>query len=40
MAKEMGVEILNEEEYFELQRFGPFDNKTSIGLKPLKNNEN
>lgn len=33
MAKEMGVEILTEEEYFELQRFGPFDNKTSSWIK-------
>ena len=33
MAKEMGVEILTEEEYFELQRFGPFDNKTFNWIK-------
>lgn len=29
MAKEMGVEMLNEEQYRELQKLGPFDQKTS-----------
>src|SRR5689334_8149948 len=29
MAKEMGIEVLNEEEYFELQKLGQFDSKTS-----------
>lgn len=29
MAADMGVELLTEEEYFELQKFGPFDTKTS-----------
>lgn len=29
MASDMGVELLTEEEYFELQKFGPFDTKTS-----------
>lgn len=29
MAAEMGIELLTEEEYFELQKFGEFDLKTS-----------
>ncbi|MFD2942997.1 DUF4256 domain-containing protein [Flavobacterium notoginsengisoli] len=29
MAEEMGIEILNEEQYKELQKFGKFDTKTS-----------
>ena len=29
MAYEMGIEILNEEQYRQLQAFGPFDTKTS-----------
>jgi hypothetical protein len=33
MAEEMGVELLNEEEYRELQKLGNFDTKTSSWLK-------
>lgn len=33
MAEEMGVEILTEEQYFELQKLGSFDTKTSSWLK-------
>lgn len=33
MAAEMGIELLNEEEYFALQKLGPFDLKTSSWLK-------
>jgi hypothetical protein len=33
LASSMGVEILNEEEYRLLQRFGPFDTKTSSWIK-------
>lgn len=33
MAAEMGVEILTEEQYRELQKLGPFDQKTSSWLK-------
>jgi hypothetical protein len=33
MAAEMGIEILTEEQYLELQQFGKFDTKTSIWLK-------
>lgn len=33
MAAEMGIEILNEEEYRELQKLGNFDMKTSSWLK-------
>ncbi|AYC30279.1 DUF4256 domain-containing protein [Paenisporosarcina cavernae] len=33
MAKEMGVEILTEEEYRELQKLGEFDLKTSSWIK-------
>ena len=32
-AKEIGAELLNEEEYRELQKFGPFDTKTSSWIK-------
>lgn len=33
MAKEMGVELLSEEEYFELQKLGEFDTKRSSWIK-------
>lgn len=33
MAAEMGIEMLTEEEYLELQKLGEFDNKTSSWLK-------
>lgn len=33
MAKEMGIELINEQQYFELQKFGKFDTKTSTWLK-------
>lgn len=33
MAAEMGVEVLTEEQYFELQRLGEFDTKRSSWLK-------
>jgi hypothetical protein len=33
MAAEMGVELLTEEEYFELQKLGEFDRKTSSWVK-------
>jgi hypothetical protein len=33
MAAEMGIEILTEEEYRELQKFGKFDAKTSSWIK-------
>lgn len=33
MAKEMGVELLTEDEYWELQQLGHFDTKTSSWLK-------
>jgi hypothetical protein len=33
LAAEMGIEILSEEEYRALQKFGPFDMKTSSWLK-------
>ena len=33
MANEMGIEILTEEEYMELQKLGKFDAKTSSWLK-------
>lgn len=32
-ASEMGIELLSEEEYRFLQRFGPFDKKTSSWIK-------
>ena len=33
LAAEMGIELLSEEEYRTLQKFGPFDTKTSSWLK-------
>jgi len=33
LAQEMGIEILNEEQYRELQKMGSFDTKTSSWLK-------
>lgn len=33
MAAEMGIELLDEEQYRELQQIGPFDTKTSSWLK-------
>jgi hypothetical protein len=33
MANEMGISIMNEEEYKEFQKLGPFDTKTSSWLK-------
>ncbi len=36
-AEEMGVEILDEEQYRFLQQFGPFDQKTSSWLKTPNN---
>jgi len=33
MATEMGIELLTEEQYRELQRFGEFDTKTSSWIK-------
>lgn len=33
MAAEMGIELLTEEQYFTLQKLGPFDTKTSSWLK-------
>jgi hypothetical protein len=33
MAADMGIEILTEEEYFELQKLGKFDAKTSSWIK-------
>jgi hypothetical protein len=33
MAKEMGIRILNEEQYMDLQRLGKFDSKTSSWLE-------
>jgi hypothetical protein len=33
MAEEMGIEILTEEEYRELQQLGNFDTKTSSWIK-------
>lgn len=33
MASEMGIELLDEEQYRELQKLGPFDTKTSSWLK-------
>ena len=37
MAKEMGIEILNEQQYFELQSLGEFDLKTSSWIKTPEN---
>ena len=36
MAEEMGVEILNKNQYQELQKFGKFDSKTSSWLSTPK----
>ena len=33
MAKEMGIELLTEEQYFDLQKLGDFDTKTSSWVK-------
>lgn len=33
MANEMGIELMTEEQYHQLQQFGPFDTKTSSWLK-------
>ncbi len=33
MAAEMGIELLTEEQYHDLQKLGPFDSKTSSWLK-------
>jgi len=33
MAREMGIELLSEEQYFDLQKLGNFDAKTSSWLK-------
>jgi hypothetical protein len=33
LAADLGIELLTEEQYRELQRFGPFDTKTSSWLK-------
>jgi hypothetical protein len=33
MAAEMGIELLNQEQYFQLQQFGKFDTKTSSWVK-------
>lgn len=40
MAYEMGIEILTEEQYRELQKFGIFDTKTSSWVKTLNALEN
>lgn len=37
MAKEMGIELLNEEQYRELQKLGKFDTKTSSWIKTPAN---
>lgn len=37
MADEMGIQLLSEEEYRDLQKLGPFDNKTSSWLKTPDN---
>lgn len=37
MAKDMGIELLNEEQYRELQKFGKFDTKTSSWIKTPAN---
>lgn len=37
MAEDMGIEILSEEEYRELQKFGQFDSKTSSWVKTPDN---
>ncbi len=33
MAAELGIELLTEQDYRDLQKFGPFDTKTSSWLK-------
>jgi hypothetical protein len=33
MAADMGIEVLSEEEYFELQKSGSFDTKTQSWIK-------
>jgi hypothetical protein len=33
MAMAIGIEMLTEEQYFELQKLGNFDTKTSVWLK-------
>ncbi|QTE35665.1 DUF4256 domain-containing protein [Mucilaginibacter gossypii] len=37
MAKDMGIELLNEEQYRELQKLGTFDTKTSSWIKTPAN---
>jgi hypothetical protein len=37
MAKDMGIELLNEEQYRELQKLGKFDTKTSSWIKTPAN---
>lgn len=37
LANEFGIEMLNEEEYRQLQKHGPFDTKTSSWLKAESN---
>lgn len=37
MAADMGIDMLTEEQYRELQKFGPFDTKTSSWLKTPEN---
>ena len=40
MATAMGIELLNEEQYLELQKFGDFDTKTSSWVKTPANIRN
>jgi hypothetical protein len=40
MAAAMGIELLSEEQYLELQKLGNFDGKTSSWLKHLRRLEN
>ncbi len=37
MAEEMGIEILNQEQYHQLQQLGPFDTKTSSWVETPAN---
>ena len=37
MASEMGIELLSEDQYRELQKFGKFDTKTSSWVKTTEN---
>lgn len=37
MAKEMGITLLSEEQYRELQQYGPFDTKTSSWIETPEN---